>query len=114
MLADVTHRQTRCANDFAAIGLLFLQEKFEERRLSRTVAADEADLLAGIVLPRHAAKNVVRAVTLLDVFEAIKHGLTVNLTSCAWQSTSTTSRLFARRASPTSPIRSRRRSCASS
>ena len=75
MLADVADREPGCANDLAAIGFLLVQQQLEERRLS---GADEADFLGRIVLPRDAAEDVVRTIRFLDVFEAIKHGLTVN------------------------------------
>ena len=78
MLADVADREPGCANDLAAIGFLLVQQQLEERRLSGAVAADEADFLGRIVLPRDAAEDVVRTIRFLDVFEAIKHGLTVN------------------------------------
>ena len=54
------------------------QQQLEKCGLARAVTADQPDLLAGIVLPRHAAEDVVRTVRFLDVFEAIKHGLTDN------------------------------------
>src|SRR5205814_1199122 len=73
VLADVADRQRRGADDLAAVGLLLAQQELEERRLPRAVAAHEPDFFTGVVLPRDALQDVVRAVRLLDVVEAVEH-----------------------------------------
>ncbi len=73
MLADVTDRHARRAQDLAAIGLFLLEEQPEQRRLPRAIAAHEPDVLAGVVLPRHALQDIVRSVAFLDVFKTVEH-----------------------------------------
>src|ERR1700686_660116 len=73
MLPAAADGQPRGAEDLAVIRVLLLQQQPEERRLPRAVAPDQPDLLARVVLPRRPFDDVVRAVGLLDVVEAIEH-----------------------------------------
>ena len=78
MLPDVADGQPRGAEHLAVIGVFLLQQQPEKRRLPGAVAADEADLLARIVLPRRPFDDVMRAVRFLDVVEAIEHCRAIN------------------------------------
>ena len=73
MLADVADGHAGGADDLPVIGLFLLEEETEERRLPGAVAADQADVLAGVVLPGHALEDVVRAVAFFYVIEAVEH-----------------------------------------
>ena len=73
VLSDMADGHAVRADDLPVIGLFLLQEQAEDRGLAGAVAADEPDVLAGVVLPRDALEDVMRAVTFLDVVEPIEH-----------------------------------------
>ena len=61
-------------DELAAVGLFATQGDPQERRLPGAVPADETDFLAGIVLPDDVPEDLLRAIALADVIEAIQHG----------------------------------------
>ncbi len=73
MLPDVPDGQPRGAQNLTMISIFLFQQQPEERRLSGAVAADQANFLARIVLPRSPFDDVMRAVGFLDVVKAIEH-----------------------------------------
>src|SRR5205085_5831101 len=83
MLTDVADGQSGGAQDLTVIGILLLQQQAKKRRFARAVAADQADFLARIVLPRRTFHDVVRAVRFLDVIEAVEHCRAINASKFA-------------------------------
>ena len=60
-------------DELAAVRLLAPEGDAQERRLARSVAAHEADLLGRIVLPGDVPQDVLRAVALADAVESVQH-----------------------------------------
>ena len=79
MLADVADGHPGRADDLPVVGLFLLEEQAEQGRLAGAVAADQPDVLAGVVLPRDALEDVVRAVAFLDVVEAVEHARSLEI-----------------------------------
>jgi hypothetical protein len=73
MLADMAEGHPVRAEDLPMVRLLLLEQQPEDGGLARPVAADQPDVLAGIVLPRDALQDIVRTVGFLNVFKAIEH-----------------------------------------
>src|SRR4051812_43860436 len=73
VLFEKSQPHAASAHNVAAVGRLFARDEAEERRLARAVAADQADVLAGIDLQRRTAQNVLRGVRLVNVRQAEKH-----------------------------------------